>query len=219
MRVLKQSTARDVAILMTDSVDHVTGKTGINPLTITLSKATAAFGAITPTVTELVSGWYKLALTASHTDTLGDFALHITGSGADPSDIMMQVVAYDPSAAPISATVTSPLAADGTLTLVRGDDYYSADSRSIDFAFVNAPSLTGGTVKLTLRAGNRGPVVYTGAVLTATSARFELSAAQTGALEVGDPAYVYDVQVALVTTGHIVTLQLGTVTVEQDVTP
>lgn len=89
--LLKQSTARDIVVLMVDSSDHVTGKTGLT-LTIGLSKNAGAFAAITPTVTELSYGFYKLALTAAHTDTLGDFALHITGASADPTDLVRQVV-------------------------------------------------------------------------------------------------------------------------------
>lgn len=75
---------------MVDSTDHVTGKTGLT-LTITASKDGAAFASISPTVTELANGWYKVALTSSHTDTVGDLALHITGTGADPSDFPCQV--------------------------------------------------------------------------------------------------------------------------------
>lgn len=70
---------------MIDSTDHITGKTGLT-LTITLSKNGAAFSTITPTVTDRGSGWYNLALTTAHTDTLGDFVLHITATGADPYD-------------------------------------------------------------------------------------------------------------------------------------
>lgn len=87
---LKQSTAYNRVILMIDSTDHITGKTGLT-LTITASKDGVAFASISPTVTELVSGWYKIALTSSHTDTLGDFAMHITGTGADPTDTLDQV--------------------------------------------------------------------------------------------------------------------------------
>jgi hypothetical protein len=89
MRVIKLATAYTLTVFMTDT-DHITGKTGLT-LTITASKAGAAFGSITPTVTELVNGWYALALTASHTDTLGDLAFHITASGADPTDLVLQV--------------------------------------------------------------------------------------------------------------------------------
>jgi hypothetical protein len=75
---------------LTDSADHVTGKTGLT-LTITASKAGGGFASITPTVTERGNGWYALALTSTHTDTLGDLALHITGTGADPADILFDV--------------------------------------------------------------------------------------------------------------------------------
>jgi len=82
-------------VLMVDSTDHVTGKTGLS-LTITASKAGSAFASISPTVTERGSGWYSLALTTAHLDTLGDLALHITGTAADPADMLLEVVAYDP---------------------------------------------------------------------------------------------------------------------------
>lgn len=77
-------------VFMTDSIDRVTGKTGLT-LTITASKDGGAFATITPTVTERGNGWYNLALTSSHTDTVGDLALHITGTNADPTDVLMDV--------------------------------------------------------------------------------------------------------------------------------
>ena len=92
MRKAKQSTAKNVMVLMVDSTDHVTGKTGLT-LTITASKDGGAFASISPTVTERGNGWYSVALTASHTDTLGDLALHITGTAADPADMVLLVEA------------------------------------------------------------------------------------------------------------------------------
>jgi len=92
MREVKQSSTANIMVFMTDSTDHVTGKTGLT-LTITASKNGAAFASITPTVTERGNGWYNLALTASHTDTIGDFCLHITGTGADPTDLKINIVA------------------------------------------------------------------------------------------------------------------------------
>jgi len=92
MRKAKQSTAKNVMVLMVDSTDHVTGKTGLT-LTITASKDGGAFGSISPTVTERGNGWYSVALTASHTDTLGDLALHVTGTAADPADMVLLVEA------------------------------------------------------------------------------------------------------------------------------
>jgi hypothetical protein len=90
MEPLKQSTARNLMVFLVDSSDGKTGKTGLT-LTITASKDGGAFASISPTVTERGSGWYNLALTAGHTDTLGDFACHITGSGADPCDFKLPV--------------------------------------------------------------------------------------------------------------------------------
>lgn len=94
MRELKVSTAVNVMLFVTDSSDHVAGKTGLT-LTIAASKDGGAFASITPTVTERGDGWYSLALTTSHTDTLGDLAIHVTSTGADPSDVVCRIVAID----------------------------------------------------------------------------------------------------------------------------
>lgn len=96
MRQIKQNIATNVMVFLTDTIDRVTGRTGAT-LTITASKDGAAFASITPTVTERGSGWYNLALTTSHTDTLGDLAIHITATGADPIDVLCRVVAHLPS--------------------------------------------------------------------------------------------------------------------------
>ncbi len=72
-------------------MDHVSGVTGTT-LTITTSKDGAAFGAITPTVTERGNGWYWLALTTGHVDTLGGMAYHVTASGCDNADWADEVV-------------------------------------------------------------------------------------------------------------------------------
>jgi hypothetical protein len=101
--MLKQSTARNVMVFLTDSTDHVTGLAGAT-LTITLSKNGAAFASISPTVTDRGDGWYSVALTTSHTDTLGDLVLHITATGADPIDLREQVFAGLPGE---SVTVSS----------------------------------------------------------------------------------------------------------------
>lgn len=98
---LKLSTAVDVTILMIDSADHITGKTGLSAgLTIYAAKAAGTPATITPTVTELdatnVKGIYKLALTTTHTNTLGELQLHITATGADPADLKWQVTSVLP---------------------------------------------------------------------------------------------------------------------------
>jgi hypothetical protein len=90
MALLKQSTAYTRMFLMVDSTDHFTGKTGLT-VAVTLSKAGAAFGAAGGTVTEISSGWYKIALTTTDTNTLGELAYHCTSTGADATDFVDQV--------------------------------------------------------------------------------------------------------------------------------
>lgn len=77
--------------LLLDSSDHLTGKTGLAP-TVTLSKSGGAFAAPAGAVSELGSGWYKVAGNATDTNTLGPLILHATAAGADPSDEVYQVV-------------------------------------------------------------------------------------------------------------------------------
>lgn len=115
--LLKQSTQVTITILMVDSADHVTGKTGLAAgLTITASKAgTYSSTPITPTVTELdatnAKGLYSLILTTGHTNTLGELLLHITASGADPADYWFQVSTYIPGEA---ATLQADQAVNAT---------------------------------------------------------------------------------------------------------
>lgn len=118
MRKAKQSTAKNVMVLMVDSTDHVTGKTGLT-LTITASKDGGAFGAISPTVTERGNGWYNLALTSSHTDTLGDLALHITGLAADPADMVLLVEAQSVDDVLPTASYIAP--DNATIAIIQSD--------------------------------------------------------------------------------------------------
>jgi len=97
MRKVKQSTTKNILVWMTDSSNRAVFKSGLT-LVITASKDGAAFAAITPAVTDRGNGSYNLALTASHTDTLGDLWLYITATGADPNAVPLEVVAYNPLA-------------------------------------------------------------------------------------------------------------------------
>lgn len=111
MRKAKQSTAKNVMLLMVGAADHITGLAGLT-LTITASKDGGAFASISPTVTDRGNGWYSIALTASHTDTLGDLALHVTGASADPSGLVLLVeggaVDVDTSTRLATAGYTAP---------------------------------------------------------------------------------------------------------------
>lgn len=77
--------------LMVLSSDHVSPGTGLT-VTVTLSKAGGAFAAAGGTVTEIANGWYKIALTVTDTNTLGDLAFHCTAATADPTDFAESVV-------------------------------------------------------------------------------------------------------------------------------
>ena len=106
---LKLSTSVGVTILMIDETDHISGMPGLSgSLTIYASKSGGVPALITPTVTELddsaTPGLYVLTLTTSHTNTLGEFTLHITATGADPVDYKWFVTSYLPGEA---ATVQS----------------------------------------------------------------------------------------------------------------
>ena len=92
MRVLKQATTANVMVLMVDSADHVTGKTGLT-LTVTASKDGAGFATLDASATkaEVSSGWYKIGLTANDTSAIGDYVLHVTATGADPSDRILVI--------------------------------------------------------------------------------------------------------------------------------
>ena len=116
MREIKQSTAANVMVFMADSTDHITGKTGLT-LTVTTSKDGAAFGSITPTVTERGNGWYNMALVTGDTGTVGDLVVRATATGADPGERTLNVVAnveadtYGRVGAPAGASIAADLLA------------------------------------------------------------------------------------------------------------
>ncbi len=109
---LVQSTAFNRPIFMVGTADHITGLAGLT-LTITASKDGAAFASISPTVTDLGNGWYSLALTTTHTNTLGALAFHITGAAADPTDFADLVVSTGsaPTAAQVATAIWTDLLA------------------------------------------------------------------------------------------------------------
>ena len=100
---IQQSTAsQPLVFLMIDSSDHVSGKTGLSP-TVTISKNGGAFASPAGSVTEIGSGLYKVAANAGDSDTLGPLVLHATATGADPTDWLYPVVAYDPLTVAVGA--------------------------------------------------------------------------------------------------------------------
>lgn len=77
------------------SSDHISAATG-KTLTVTLSKDGGAFAAAGATVTEISSGWYKIALTTTDTNTLGTLVIRATAASSDDGEFVQEVVAFDP---------------------------------------------------------------------------------------------------------------------------
>lgn len=75
---------------MVDSTDDISGKTGLT-VTLTISKAGAAFASPANSPTELGNGWYSIVLTNVDTNTAGDLLYHATGTGANATDFSDQV--------------------------------------------------------------------------------------------------------------------------------
>lgn len=142
--LLKQSqTAFNLVFLMIDSTDHISPKTGLTP-TVTLSKNGGSFGAAAGAVTEIANGWYKVAANATDANTLGPLVLHATGSGADPVDIMFNVVAFDPGdsvRAGLTAMPNAAAAASGGLLIL---------GANTGTPTLSAFSFTGGTLGLSI---------------------------------------------------------------------
>lgn len=107
------------------------------------------------------------------------------------------------------------------ITLIRGDSYSSGDSdRPLQWSGSNWPVLTGGSIALLMRSISAPADVlsFAGSVVNATTARVELTAAQTGAMDVASnrnsPSYEYAL-VATLADAEVVTLVRGNVTVRR----
>lgn len=77
--------------LASDHVSPATGKT----MAVVLSKAGGAFGnpnAGASNATEVADGWYKFALDATDTNTVGDLVVRLTAATVDDSERLLQIV-------------------------------------------------------------------------------------------------------------------------------
>lgn len=93
MQQIKQSTATAALVFyMVSSSDHVTPLTGVTP-TVILSKNGGAFASPAGSVSEIGSGFYKVAPNATDSSTLGILALAATASGGDAAAMAYEVVA------------------------------------------------------------------------------------------------------------------------------
>lgn len=92
MALLSQSTSYTATFLMVQSNDHISALTGAT-VTVSISKNGGAFAAPSggATATEISNGWYKIALSATDTNTVGDLDYHCTATSGDPTDFRDQV--------------------------------------------------------------------------------------------------------------------------------
>lgn len=93
------STSYPIPILMLDSSDHITGKTGLT-LTVTISKNGGAFGAAAGAVSEVGNGLYMLAGNATDRNTLGTSVIRATATGAEMVPVCVDIVTHDEFAMP-----------------------------------------------------------------------------------------------------------------------
>lgn len=114
--VKQSSTAYPLLFQLKSSTNHIDGVL-LASATVTLSKSGGAFDTPAGAVTEVANGWYKVAGNATDSGTLGPLILHAEAEGADPCDVVYEVVAYNPQVATnlgLSALPTAnPGAADG----------------------------------------------------------------------------------------------------------
>lgn len=122
-------------------------------------------------------------------------------------------------------TVVSPVDNLYNVTLVKGDDYSASDNRALDFTDTadGWPDLTGATITFVALLRSDGTTTWnsvTASVVTPTGAnkqvRIEITAAGSGSLATGEPAYDYQIEATLA-SGRAVTLVRGELTVIKDI--
>jgi hypothetical protein len=118
MHLIKQNTLEGVRVFMR-STDTGSGLSGIAvSMVVQIAKAGASsFSTITPVITDVGSGLYNLALTQSHTDTLGVVSFHVTAPNAiDNDELEIEITAFDPKIGTNLALTALPTANAGANT-------------------------------------------------------------------------------------------------------
>lgn len=167
---IKQSTtAYELLFLLVLTSDHISPATAKAP-TVTIRKAGGAFAAPAGAVTEIANGWYKVAGNAADSNTLGPLVLHATEAASDPTDVVYNVVAYDPQDAValglsrIDATITSRMA---TFTLPTNFSALSISAAGLVDILQTAADKVWGSATRTLTAFSTALALSVWDVLTA----------------------------------------------------
>ena len=113
---ITNATTPTLVFLLVSSADDKTAVTGVTP-TVQISKNGGAFAATTNAASEIANGWYKVALTATETNTDGALILRATGTGADEWRDVHEVATTRPAnVVSIAAdAITAAAIADGAI--------------------------------------------------------------------------------------------------------
>lgn len=82
---------RDLLFFMTDSSNRPAGKTGLSP-TVVISKNGGSFNTPSGNIFQVGNGWYRVAANAADVATIGPLILTATAAGADPTNVMFEVI-------------------------------------------------------------------------------------------------------------------------------
>lgn len=151
----QNSTTYPVTFFLVQASDHVTGLPGATPV-VTISKNGGAFAVAAGAVAEIGSGWYAWSAHATDRSTLGELAIHIQATGADPVDFKLEIVPWDPF--------------DANLGLARLDDAVTSRAAAADYSAVRAAKLDNLDVAVSSRSTLAAADVWSHAARTLTAA-------------------------------------------------
>jgi len=210
---MTKAVARVVMLPIYDAADTTVLKTGLT-LTCVLSKDGGGFVATTNAAVEVgTSGVYALTLTATEMDAdLVSFKATAAGACDQVATLVTDDLAYirakTDTIGALAVTISSPVAESGDITLYAGDDYAADDSRAITapVALADVPDLSGATIVLKC-AEATWEATDLSFDATNWTITFELTAAETAL--VASARQSYEIEAALETTEHIITLATG----------
>jgi len=194
----------------------------------------ARIGAFTVTGANTIFGFLKglMSKAASTPSDVGGTFSAATDSTEAIQEKLATVETYVQRIGTASVNVVAPVASDGDITIIQGDDYLDADSRALEWQNENwtTPSLVGATGKLRLVVQEDYDVgdntkdleVSVAVSMDGTTAVFkvDLTAAQTAALAGSPPGdkYNYTYQLQVITSGgKKLTIAIGSCYVQQEV--
>jgi hypothetical protein len=184
MMKLSEGTAarRRIFFTMVDSTDLHTRETGVT-VTVRVSKngaADAAAGGSAVEVDTSFPGLYYYEATSGELDTVGIFCIYCTGTGCEPREVAVQIVAFDPyDASLLGLTGVATAAALATV-----DDFVDTEIADIQArlpaalidgkiaatdALVSGTASAGAAQTITLAGASTTAGLYNGTIVAITS--------------------------------------------------